>query len=145
MENIDIVRVVQVREATLETERFSIRSADDAASIFQSYLEGVDREHFVVAALDTKHVINAIHTVSVGSLDATIVHPREVFKFAILANASSIIVCHNHPSGNSQYSTEDVQVTKRLVEAGRILGIAVLDHIVVCDHSFCSLKSMGLM
>ncbi len=88
MENIDIVKVVQVRETKLEVERTQILSAADAASAFQRYLDGADHEHFVVAALNMKHVINAIHTVSIGTLDASLVHPREVFKFAILANAS---------------------------------------------------------
>lgn len=145
MKTIDIVKVVQVRESGFDVERVQIRSAADAAAAFQRYLDGADREHFVVAALNTKHVINAIHTVSIGSLDASIVHPREVLKFALLANASGIIACHNHPSGQSHPSQEDVQVTKRLVEAGRIIGIDVLDHIVLGDDSYSSLKELGLM
>jgi len=143
VENIDIVKVVMVREAALDSERFSIGSADDAAFVIRRYLEGVDREHFVAVMLDTKHVVNAIHTVSIGSLDASIVHPREVFKAAILANASAIIVAHNHPSGQSQPSPQDIQVTKRLDEAGRILGIDVLDHIIIGEDEFTSLKQLG--
>lgn len=145
MRSIDIVKVVQVRESKLEVERVQIRSAADAAAAFQRYLDGADREYFVVAALNTKHVINAIHTVSIGSLDASIVHPREVLKFALLANAAAIIAAHNHPSGQSTPSNEDIQVTKRLVEAGRILGVDVLDHIVIGDDSYSSLQEMGLM
>jgi DNA repair protein RadC len=84
----------------MEVKRFQIRSSNDAAFVFWRHLKGADREHVVVAALDTKCVINAIHTVWIGTLDASLVHPREVFKFAILANASAIIDCHNRPSGS---------------------------------------------
>lgn len=146
MQNIDIVRVVMVRERTLESERLQIRSAEDAAFVLRRYLEEADREHFVAMALDTKHKVNAIHTVSIGSLDASIVHPREVFKFAFLANASAILVGHNHPSGNPEPSPEDLAVTRRLMEAGNILGIDVLDHIVLGeDEKFVSLKGRGLI
>jgi len=101
---------------------------------------------FVVMVLSAKHIVNAINTVSLGILDASIVHPREVFKPAILSNASSVIVGHNHPSGDPEPSPEDVAVTRRLVDAGKILGIDVLDHIVIGDEGrFVSLKARELL
>ncbi|MFD1674162.1 JAB domain-containing protein [Alicyclobacillus fodiniaquatilis] len=143
MQNVDIVKVVMVKDGELENERIQIRSADDAAQLIRRYVGGADREHFVCLMLDTKHFVNAIHTVSIGSLDAAIVHPREVFKPAILANSSGIIVAHNHPSGQPAPSDEDIAVTHRLLDAGRILGIQVIDHIIVGDPSFTSLMELG--
>ena len=99
-----------------------------------------DREHFIVLCLDTKHNITAVHTASIGSLNAAIVHPREVVKVAILATAAAVIVAHNHPSGDPTPSEEDIALTERLVSAGRILGIEVLDHLVLGDQRFVSLR-----
>ncbi|KPV42672.1 JAB domain-containing protein [Alicyclobacillus ferrooxydans] len=143
MENIDIVKVVMVKEGALQSERFQIGSSEDAVFVARRFLEGADREHFIVMMLDTKHYINAIHTVSIGSLDASIVHPREVFKAAILSNASGIICAHNHPSGRPDPSSEDRSITKRLVEAGRILGIDVVDHLIIGDPGHVSLRAEG--
>ena len=96
-----------------------------------TYLADVDREHFVVLMLDQKNQVLGLHTVSMGSLTASIVHPRETFKAAILANAAAIICGHNHPSGDVQPSSEDRAITHRLAEAGKLLGINVLDHIII--------------
>ncbi|WP_029421719.1 JAB domain-containing protein [Alicyclobacillus macrosporangiidus] len=147
MSSITVVRVELVKERTLKYEGSRrIRCAEDAANIFRDYIGNADREMFVVMVLSTKHNVNAIHTVSLGILDASIVHPREVFKPAILSNASSVIVGHNHPSGDPEPSPEDEAVTRRLVEAGKILGIDVLDHIVIGDEGrFVSLKARGLL
>lgn len=142
---IPVVQIQLVRERSMVSEIKQIRCAEDAANICQAYLHGVDREHVVVLLLDTKHQVRGIHTVSVGSLDASIIHPREVLKPAILANSSAIIVAHNHPSGDPTPSPEDITVTKRLAEACRIIGIDLLDHIVVGDERFTSLKSQGYM
>ena len=98
--------------------------------------KGYDKEVFVVATLNTKNVVTAIQIVTMGTLDASLVHPREVFRLAIHNNASSILVAHNHPSGNPTPSREDIAVTDRLKEAGKIIGIDVLDHIVVGSHSY---------
>ena len=96
--------------------------------------------------LDTKNHIIAAHEVTRGSLNASIVHPREVFKAAVMANASSIICFHNHPSGNPNPSREDLAVTDRLVKAGKILDIPVLDHIIIGDPGeYISLKDRGMM
>ena len=96
-------------------------------------------------SLDTRnHLINT-HTISVGSLDTSIVHPREVFKEAISSSAASVIFAHNHPSGDPTPSEDDIKLTKRLVEAGKIMGIEVLDHVIVCDRDFLSMKAKSLL
>jgi DNA repair protein RadC len=97
----------------------------------------------VVVCLDTKNQPTAINICHIGSLNASIVHPRECFKPAILSNAASILIGHNHPSGLASPSNEDVEVTNRLVEAGRIIGIGVIDHIILGDGEFVSLKEKG--
>lgn len=143
---IDVLRVAVIRERTLSIEGDKqIREAADAARIASAYIGDQDREHFIVLLLNTKHHVTGIHTVSIGSLDASIVHPREVFKPAIVGSASAIIVAHNHPSGDPTPSPEDRSVTQRLNEAGKVLGIDVLDHIVVTNEAWTyrSLKAEG--
>lgn len=119
---LPIVKVQLIRDGRLAYETNQIRSAQDATQILCKYLDGTDRENFVVILLNTKHRVLGINTVSVGNLDSSIVHPREVFKPAILANASGIIIGHNHPSGDPTESPEDLAVTRRLSEAGKLLG-----------------------
>ena len=145
MNKVEIVKIHVVKERNAYYETAVITNPGIIADIFSSFLEGADREHFVVACLNNKNKVNALHTVSIGSINTAIVHPREVFKLAILANAASIIVGHNHPSGDTKPSQEDLDTTKRLVEAGEVLGIPVLDHIIVGDHTFLSLKERGLL
>jgi DNA repair protein RadC len=94
--------------------------------------------------LDTRNQVIKVSEVSVGSLDTSVVHPREVFKEAISASAASVIFVHNHPSGDTEASEEDVELSKRLAEVGEIMGIDVLDHIIVTDNDYLSLKGMGL-
>ncbi|WP_258111598.1 RadC family protein [Alicyclobacillus sp. SP_1] len=142
---LPIYGVQLVRERSLMSEVKVIRSADDASDVMTQYLDGADREHFVVILLDTKHRVRGIHTVSIGSLDASIVHPREVLKPAILGNSSGIIVAHNHPSGDPTPSPEDIAVTRRLAEACKIMGINLLDHIIVGDGRYSSLQALGYM
>jgi len=98
-----------------------------------------------VLALDARNRPIGANTVSIGSVSASLVHPREVFKFAILANASSLILAHNHPSGDVSPSRDDIELTRRLVEGGTLIGIDVLDHLVLSDGDFLSLKEKGLM
>ena len=116
----------------------------EVVSLVQGRLRGKKKEHFMALLLDTRGQLIRIAEVSVGSLDSSIVHPREVFKEAISASAASVIFVHNHPSGDSEPSKDDIGLTKRLAEAGEIMGIDVLDHIIVCDHSYLSLKARGL-
>ena len=129
--SIPIYRVTLVREGKMPTYESRIRSSASAYTVLQEYLDGVDREHFVVMLLDQKHQVIGINTVSVGSLTASVVHPREVYKPAILSNCAALILGHNHPSGDPQPSKEDRAITQRLKEAGALLGINVLDHLVI--------------
>ncbi len=130
---IPIYRVTLVRERTMPYGQ--LRSSTAASTLLTQYLAGADREHFVVLLLDRKNKIIGINTVSIGSLTASVVHPRECFKPAILANAAAIVCGHNHPSGDPAPSKEDRALTTRLTEAGKLLGIQVLDHIIVGDDS----------
>jgi DNA repair protein RadC len=100
-------------------------------------------EVFLIVCLSTKHRVICVHEVSRGSLDATVVHPREVFKAAALASAASIVLAHNHPSGDPAPSTDDIVLTTRMVNAGDIMGIPVLDHIVVGESSYYSFVEAG--
>jgi len=121
-----------------------IKTPDDVASLVKGRLKGKKKEHFLALLLDTRNQLIKVAEISVGSLDTSIVHPREVFKEAISASAASVIFVHNHPSGDPTASEDDIKLTKRLAEAGGIMGIDVLDHIIVCDKEFLSLKREGL-
>jgi len=113
--------------------------------IFEYLKERIGREkkeHFVIICLDTRNNL-IVDDVSIGTLNASLVHPREVFKKAILNNSSHVILAHNHPSGDPSPSEDDIVTTKRLVESGKILGIAVVDHIIVTQNNFVSLKERG--
>ena len=122
-----------------------IRGPDDVAAFVGPKLRKELREHFLVLLLNARHEVMAKETVSVGSLNASIVHPREVFKPALLASAASIVLCHNHPSGDPEPSEEDLTITKRLVEAGELLGIGVLDHVIIAERGVVSLRSRQLL
>ncbi|HUJ71439.1 MAG TPA: DNA repair protein RadC [Verrucomicrobiae bacterium] len=129
----------------------SISSPEDAAAVLREDMRTLDREEFWVLLLNTKNGLIKKCPTSRGSLNASIVEPREVFKDAIAASAASVILVHNHPSGDPTPSAEDVTVTKRLVKAGELLNISVLDHIILGhrtagrEHDFASLKELGLM
>jgi len=121
-----------------------LKSPDDVAAEVRRQLKGKKKEHFVVLCLDTRNRLIGSRLVSIGSLDTSIVHPREVFKEAVSSCAASVIFAHNHPSGDPEPSKEDIELTKRLAKAGEIMGIDVLDHIIVCDESHLSLKARSL-
>ena len=118
---VNIVQVKLVREKTMLYKDRKIRSPRDGYELIRDFLGDADREHFVVLCLDTKNQPTCIQVVHIGSLNASIVHPREVMKPALLSNAASVILAHNHPSNISDPSPEDIEVTKRLVQAGEIL------------------------
>jgi DNA repair protein RadC len=143
----EVVRIKQeIREVQAPFANESIRSPENAAKLAEAYIADEDREVFLVLCLNTKNEVVGLHRCHVGALNASIVHPREVMKAAILNNAASIIVSHQHPSGNPEPSREDIDVTTRLVEAGKILGIDVLDHIIVTyKGNHYSLKEHGRM
>ncbi|MFF3100946.1 JAB domain-containing protein [Viridibacillus arvi] len=142
---VDIVRVQLVKEKSLLYSNRTVRSPQNGAELFREFLGEVDREHFLVMCLNTKNEPTHLNTVHIGSLNASIVHPREVIKPAILSNAASIMVCHNHPSGNCEPSPEDIEVTKRLQEVGEIVGIELLDHIILGEGSYLSFREKGYM
>jgi len=120
-----------------------IRDSTRAATILRPLFHGLDREQFLVACLDAKHAIIGVNVVSIGSLTLSIVHPREVFKPAILLNAHALIAAHNHPSGDPTPSTEDRVLTARLRQAGELIGIALLDHIILGDDRIYSFADFG--
>lgn len=127
-------------------ERRTVNTPEDVVAICSQQLRGMDREHFWALVLNTKNQLIKTVEVSIGSLNASIVHPRELFKEAVRASAASIVVVHNHPSGDPTPSGADIQLTRRLVKAGDVLGIEVLDHVVIGDGGeHASLRDLGLM
>lgn len=121
-----------------------LETPEAVAGLVKGRLGGKKREHFLALLLDTRNQLIKMAEISVGSLDASIVHPREVYKEAIAASAASVIFVHNHPSGDPTASEDDIKLTKGLAEAGVILGIEVLDHIIIGDKKYLSLKREGL-
>ncbi|MFJ7467781.1 DNA repair protein RadC [Peribacillus frigoritolerans] len=128
-----------------DQDRYVIRSPEDGANYCMEEMRFLSQEHFVCLYLNTKNQVLQKTTVFIGSLNASIVHPREVFKEAFKRSAASIICLHNHPSGDPSPSREDIEVTKRLVECGKIIGIEVLDHIIIGEHKYVSLKEKGYL
>lgn len=138
--SVPVCRVQLVRE-TSRVLKAVIEDVDDAAEALGEHLAGADREHLAILMLDAKNQLLGVHTVSIGVLTGALVTPREVFKAAILANAASVIVGHNHPSGDPTPSPEDYLVTERLRASGELLDIPVADHVVLGAHgSFTSLR-----
>lgn len=125
--------------------RFTIRSPQDAATFLMPDMSSLQQEHFVALFLNVKNQVLHKQTIFIGSLNSSIVHPREIFREAVKRSTASIICAHNHPSGNPTPSPEDIEVTKRLQEAGYIIGIEVIDHVIIGDHQFISLKEKGYM
>ena len=133
-------RIGQVRNPG----RPMISSPADVDRLLRGRIANLDRENFVVVLLNTKNEVIGTPLISVGTLSASLVHPREVFKPAIRASAASVVLAHNHPSGKVELSREDRDVTRRLVESAKILGIEVLDHIIVGD-GYYSMKEHGML
>lgn len=143
---VSIVSLKMVKERSLLYSNRTIRSPHDGASLFREYLGEADREHFILMGLNTKNEPTLLHTVSIGTLNASLVCPREVMKAIILSNSASFMVCHNHPSGNPSPSPEDIEVTKRLQEVGNLLGTELLDHIVLGENgNYLSMKEKGYL
>ena len=143
---IDIVTIQMVKESSLRSQYRTISEPKDVWSIVSPLVSQKDREHFGVICVDIKNQPTHIAIVSIGNINSSLVHPREVYKTAILSNSAYIILFHNHPSGNPEPSAADLDLTKRLVEAGTLMGIEVLDHIIVGDgERFLSMKELRLM
>ncbi|MBI2874381.1 MAG: DNA repair protein RadC [Firmicutes bacterium] len=122
-----------------------IRNPEEAAGLLAPEMRFLDKEQFKTVLLSTRNRVIAIETVSMGSLNSSIVHPREVFKGALKRSCAAMILAHNHPSGDPQPSSEDLAITRRLVEAGKLLGIEVLDHLIIGDGNYVSLKEKNLI
>ena len=135
------LRVIKENSGRYDVNK-KIQSPEDVYSVVQKVIKANEyaEENLWMITLDVKNNITGIFTVSTGSLNSSIVHPREVFKRAMLQNAASIIICHNHPSGDPAPSKEDINITKRLKEAGDLIGIKLLDHLIIGDNSYTSLK-----
>ena len=144
---IDIINVQMVKERKFLYGGNRLTTPEQAARAFVEILGNPDREYFVALLVDGKNRISGLHVVSEGTLNQSLVHPREVYKAAILANSAAIILAHNHPTGDVTPSKEDREITRRLKEAGDLLGIRVLDHIIVDTDSGTSnsFVEMGLL
>lgn len=145
MYRIPVVRVALVRESTVRSEMRTIRGPSDAAAILREMIGDYDREAFAVLFVNAKHRVIGAHIAGVGTLDSARTGPREVFRAALLAGAKAVILGHNHPSGDPAPSHADLHLTTRLVKAGELLGIAVLDHVIVGEHHHVSLREHGVI
>lgn len=128
-----------------EKSNIKIKTPKDAADLLIEDMKYLNQEHFKILLLDTKNQVNSIETITIGTLNASLVHPREVFRIAINKSSSAIIIAHNHPSGDPCPSEEDKRITNRLVDAGQIIGIRVLDHIIIGYDNYMSFKEVGLL
>lgn len=126
-------------------DQYKITQPKDAAELLMNSMRNLKQEHLKVIMLNTKNIVISINDVSVGSLNSSIVHPREVFCEAIKRSSASIIISHNHPSGDPSPSGEDINITERIKECGKIIGIELLDHIIIGDGCYVSLKEKGLV
>jgi DNA repair protein RadC len=120
-----------------------VRRPEDLHPLLRESFRGLDRERFLALYLDTRHRVQALETVSIGSLNASLVHPREVFKSAVGMSAAALVVAHNHPSGCPRPSGDDLELTARLARCGELLGISLLDHLVVGDTEIVSIREHG--
>jgi DNA repair protein RadC len=155
IKGIGVAKSVQLKAAVELGRRISARGGDedvitinspyDVKNLLMEEMRYLDKEYFKAILLNVKNHVISIEDVSIGSLNSSIVHPREVFKAAVKRSSASIILAHNHPSGDPIPSKEDIDVTKRLVEAGKILGIEVLDHIIIGDGCFISFKEKHII
>lgn len=140
---VEIVKIKLVRESSFLYGKRRLNNPVDAYELGKFFMEESDREQLVVCCLDTKNQPLNLHVVSIGSLNASIVHPREVFKAAILSNAASIILFHNHPSGDPTPSSEDLCASERIRDCGKLIGIDLLDHIITGEDSYYSMREKG--
>ena len=137
--NDTFIREVRATYHMTETQPFIVKGPDDAAAFVRSVLTDNSREHFIALYLDGAHQVVSYSTISIGTATTAIVHPREVFQRAILVGAVAMVVAHNHPSGILTPSNEDYKVTERLKDAGTLLGIKLLDHVIVSDVAHLSI------
>lgn len=132
-------------ELNPELKALEIKNPESVVKAIRATIKDKAKEHFKLVLLNSRNIIIGITEVSVGTLNANLVHPREVFKDAIIHNAASVVLAHNHPSDDSEPSEDDLEITKRLVEVGKILGIEVIDHIIITKSGFLSFKDKKLL
>lgn len=158
-EELELLKLTKVQKLKLEAFftvaiRFSketrgvvkkITSPSDISNLLMDEMKFLQKEEFKILMLDTKNQITKVETISIGTLNASIVHPRDVFKSAILNSANTIILVHNHPSGNPEPSKEDINITNRLIDVGELVGIKVLDHIILGNNRYISFKEKNLI
>lgn len=143
---INIVSLKMVKEGSILYDVQKLSSPSEAAGLGRKFLDEADREQVIVCCLDNKNQPVSVNIVSMGTVNSSLVHPREVFKTAVLSNAASIILFHNHPSGDPEPSQEDINITERIKEAGKILGIELLDHIIIgSENRFISFKEKNMI
>lgn len=140
---VEIVKIKLVRESSFLYGKRRVNCPVDAYELGKVFMEEIDREQLIVCCLDTKNQPLNVHVVSMGSLNASIIHPREIFKTAILSNAASIILYHNHPSGDPTPSSEDLSATGRIQDCGKLMGIDLLDHLILGEDSYYSMREKG--
>ena len=143
-----VIAAIELGKRVLKSsrgDRKTVRCPADAAGVVMEDMMNLDREHFRVMLLDSKNAVISVETVSIGTVNASIVHPREVLKPALEKSATSIILVHNHPTGSVSPSREDILITRRFEKCGRILGIDVVDHIIVGDNNYVSMKEGGYL
>lgn len=128
-----------------KSQSVSLSNPDSVADFLYEYFRGSYKEEFCVLFLDTKNKVIGAQTVSIGTINQSLVHPREVFRYAIMKNSNSIILSHNHPSGDPTPSKEDILITERLIKAGEYIGIRVLDHLIIGDRRYISLREENLV
>lgn len=133
------------QELEPELKDYDIKNPQSIVKAIRSSIKDKAKEHFKLILLDSRNKIIGISTISIGTLNANLVHPREIFKEAIMHNSASVVLAHNHPSGDPEPSEEDLKITERLVESGKILGIEVIDHIIIGKTNFASFKERGLI
>lgn len=144
LNHLPVISLRMVREKTIQYgSNEPITSAKQAFEIFREFMADNDRESMWLACLDVRNKITCLHRVSEGTLNASLSHPREIYKVAVLSNSAHILLAHNHPSGDPSPSSDDISITRRIREAGDILGIKLLDHIIVGDDRFYSFAEAG--
>lgn len=144
MKLVPVYGVTLVRDASIRVQDKRADTPANVAGILRAHIREADREHFVAIFLSARSIVIGVNTVSIGTLTASLVHPREVFKVGILLGAAAVIVGHNHPSGDQAPSAEDREATRRLQRAGELLGIPLLDHVVI-GHGHFSFRENGLI
>lgn len=144
---VPMYRVQLVREGAVPVPDTQVKNPQNLADLLTAYLAGADREHLVAVFVNTKHRVIGIETIAIGTLDGAPAHPREVFKGAIVAGAAAIFLAHNHPSGDTTPSPEDRAVTRRMDQAGKLLGIPLLDHVVIDPETgrCTSMRAEGML